>query len=48
MARAVENSSFAVEKFLKIGESVIATHRTFLAHFILCRNDTVPDRIFNP
>ena len=39
---------FAVESFLKTGESVIATQKTFCAHFMRHRNDAVPDRIFNP
>ena len=35
---------FAVETFLKTGESIIATKRAFRAHFILCRSDAVSDR----
>ena len=39
--------TFAVETFfLKTGESVIASLEAFLAHVMLHRNDTVPDRIF--
>ena len=40
--------AFAVETFLKAGESVIAAYLAFLAHFMLCRNDDVMDRIFKP
>ena len=29
---------------LKTGESVIATHTAFYDHFMLCRNDGIPDR----
>ena len=36
--------AFAVE----IGECVIAKKRAFRVHFILHRNDTVSDRIYNP
>ena len=37
---------FAVETFLKTGKSVIAEQRAFRAHFMLRRNDAVPERIF--
>ena len=30
-----------VEMFFNIGESVIASQRTFWAHFMLCQNDAV-------
>ena len=40
-----EHREFAVEIFF--AESLIATHRGFRAHFLLRRNDAVPDRIFN-
>lgn len=36
--------AFAVETFLKNGESVTATQRAFRAHYMLGRNDAVPDR----
>ena len=43
MAWTGAHRRFAVEGFfLKSGES--ATQRAFLAHFMLCRNDAVPDR----
>ena len=48
MAWTGAHSAFDIEMFLKTGESVIATQRAFLAHFILRRNDAAPDRIFNP
>ena len=36
------------EKSFKTGESLIATQRDFRAHFMLRRNNAVPDKIFNP
>ena len=39
--------TFAGETFFKIDKSVIATERTFRAHFMLCQNNALPDRIFS-
>ena len=39
---------FVVKMFFNIDESVNATQRMFLVHFMLHWNDAVVDRIFNP
>ena len=39
---------FAVKTFFKACESLIAAQRAFCAHFILCWNDAVLAKIFNP
>ena len=39
--------AFAVERFFKTRECVIATKTDFRPHFMLHWNDAVPDRIFN-
>ena len=36
------------ETFFKAEQSVIATQRAFPAYFMLCQNDAVLDKIFNP
>ena len=50
MAWTGAHSAFTVllETFFKTGKSVIDTQSVFRAHFMLRRNDSVPDRIFNP
>ena len=47
-AWTVAYNVFVFETFINAGESVIATQRAFHVHFMLCQNDTVSDRIFNP
>ena len=42
MARSGEHRAFVVEEFLKNGESVIATPRSFRRHFSLSRHDPAP------
>ena len=36
--------AFALEIIFNVGKSVIATQRAFRAHFMLSRNNAVPDR----
>ena len=42
MAWSGEHRAFVVEQFVKNGESVIATQRSFRIHFSLNRHDPVP------
>lgn len=44
MAWTSAHCTFAVEKVFKTCESVITTHRAFLAHVVLRGNDAVTDR----
>ena len=44
MAWTDAHRAFAVETYLNFGESVITTQRAIRAHFMLRRNDAVPDR----
>ena len=38
---------FAVKKFFKTDKYIIVSQSTFYAHFMLCQNDAVLDRIFD-
>ena len=42
MAWSGEHRAFVIEEFLKNGESVIATQRSFRKHFSLNRHDPEP------
>ena len=42
MAWSGEHRAFVIEEFVKNGESVVATQRSFRRHFLLNRHDPVP------
>ena len=42
MARSGEHRTFVIKEFVKNGESVVATQRSFRRHFLLNRHDPVP------
>ena len=42
MAWSGEHRAFVIEEFVKNGESVVATQRSFRRHFSLNRHDPVP------
>ena len=42
MAWSGEHCAFVVEEFVKNGEPVVATQRSFRRHFSLNRHDPVP------
>ena len=42
MAWSGEHRAFVIEEFVKNGESVVATQRSFRGHFSLYRHDPVP------
>ena len=44
MAWSGEHRAFVVEQFVKNGESLVATQRSFRRHFSLNRHDPVPIR----
>ena len=45
MLYPVLNVHLLVKRFLKTGETVTASCKAFRVHFLLRRNDVVPDRI---